>query len=179
MTTLRNLFLFISSFALLISIASCDLTDTGIDENELSDDAIKLEFATVDSAIITLDQSAHGSYAFREKTQLVLESEGEFAAFWELLHHTMSPTPSLPDVDFSEFTVLAVMMGVQPTGGYSILVTDVISDNGKLHVKIDEKAPGSGCTNIQVLTSPYHIVKIPAVSGADFDFVTDRKSVDC
>lgn len=179
MTTLKNLFLSFSTLALLISIAACDVTDTGVDEPGLSEDAVKLEFATVDSAVITLDQSAYGSYAFRESTRLVLETEQEFESFWELLHHNISPTPDTPDVDFSEYTVLAVMMGVQNTGGYSITVSEVISDDGIIHVMIEEMAPGSGCDNIQVLTSPYHIVKIPAVTGAEFKYVIERNTNNC
>jgi hypothetical protein len=179
MTATRKFLFLITPLAVLFSMTACDLTDSGLEDDNLTDTPTSVEFATVETAVITIDQSANGSYAYSEKTQLVIGNEEEFASFWELLHSNIDPKPDLPEVDFSEYTVLAVMMGIQPTSGFSISVTDITQENGTISVEIEETEPGMGCVNTQVLTAPYHVVKMSNVSDADFSFNTDRKTVTC
>ncbi|MEP0265413.1 protease complex subunit PrcB family protein [Dokdonia sp.] len=63
------------------------------------------------------------------------------------------------DIDFSEFTVIAVFDEVKATGGYS-LELDIMSNSVNIIVNITHVVPtGGGVTT--ALTQPYYIVKIP------------------
>ena len=67
---------------------------------------------------------------------------------------------TVEDIDFSEDMVVAVFMGEKPTGGYSIEIKDVLNkkDHIEFLIKIDE--PGPDDMVAQVITSPYHIIKL-------------------
>ena len=64
------------------------------------------------------------------------------------------------DIDFSKEMVVAVFMGEKPTGGYSIDIKDVLKkkDNIEFLIKVEE--PGPDDMAAQVITSPYHIIKL-------------------
>jgi hypothetical protein len=170
-------------FLLSLIISSCSLTNT--DTNEKTDqipaDAIAIEHQSVAIGAETIDQSQNGSYDFEDKTELIIENEESYVTFWEKLHEQVSPTPDLPAVDFNEFTVVVVMMGIQPSGGYSIEIERVAFDGDAIWFDIEEREPGTGCGTAAVLTSPYHVIKIP-VEAADtkkYRFLTDRIAVNC
>ena len=67
--------------------------------------------------------------------------------------------PLPPDVDFSSLMVIAVFRGEFPTGGYSTEIMEVTGSSGKITVTVDETDPGGGMA-LQVLTQPYHIIKL-------------------
>ena len=66
-------------------------------------------------------------------------------------------------VDFNRESVVAVYMGEQKTGGYSVEITSVKLEGGKLVVTVKQNRPSPGAMVTQALTQPYHAVKIPKV----------------
>lgn len=125
----------------------------------------------------TVTQGPHGSYDFEEE-YFVIDNQDDFEAFWEALHEGRGSTPSLPSVDFSEETIVAVLFGTKPTGGYTIEVTEVTSDGDRLHVQVEKTVPGADCVTTQAVTSPYHVIKVPA-AGADVEFNTSEETRSC
>jgi hypothetical protein len=172
----------ISVLTAFFMIISCNLTGSseidGLDE-VIPDEASSVSHEDVDQDVITIEQSTGGSYSFEERTDLTIQDEEYFSEFWNNLHANTAPVPELPSVDFTEYTVVAVMMGVQPTGGYQITITDVSLDNNTLYIEVEEAAPGSGCMTTQALTSPYHVVKIPVTDASDIRFITKHVETDC
>lgn len=65
-----------------------------------------------------------------------------------------------PDVNFADFTVIAVFFGFAPTHGYHTNVTDVKEVGSSLHVGIIDSQPGN-CGTPQVPSQPFHVVSIP------------------
>lgn len=88
---------------------------------------------------------------------LVARRPFEFQKIWDL-HF---PGTDAPKVDFSQFDVYCVFMGMATSGGYSIAISNVANAGNGVLVAIDEQAPGMNCNVITVITSPYHIVKVP------------------
>jgi hypothetical protein len=147
-------------------------------DDSFFENATDIQFSTVSQNFVTIDQSSTGNYKFEEKESLVINDQESFEVFWKDLHSNQDPLPEMPDVDFSESTVITAMMGVQSTGGFSIEITQISRAENVAGVKITEVEPGSNCGVIQVITAPYHIVKIPKID-ANIEFVTNRITKDC
>jgi hypothetical protein len=173
-----------TSIVLLLSvlIAGCSSLGTD-DELELDDSfferAIEMQLSTVSNSLVTIEQSKMGNYKFSEKTNKVINDPGSFATLWDDLHANRTPLPELPEVDFTEYTVIASMMGIQNSNGHSIEISKVANADNVIGVKIEEREPGADCVTTAALTSPFHIVKIPKTSGADLRFTTVRITFDC
>lgn len=93
--------------------------------------------------------------------QMVARSADEWGALWKS-HAGTQPAPS---VDFSANMVAAVFLGTQPTGGISVEMTGARRDGDALVIEYVERRPGRGDIVSQVLTSPFHIVKLPRHAG--------------
>ncbi len=79
---------------------------------------------------------------------------------WNLAHGTLLTPPAPPRVDFSRETVLAVFMGSQPSGGYSVRVTGMEQTGNNIYVDVAFGSPAPGSMSTQALTSPWQFVRI-------------------
>lgn len=163
-------------------IASCSTFGTD-DEFDLDDSffeiATAMETSTVAESLVTIDQSQYASYKFSEKSNEVINDSESFERLWKDIHANRTPLPELPEVDFAESTVIAAMMGVQSSGGYTIEILEIAEADNVVGVKIEENEPGSDCVTTAALTSPFHIVKIQKRVSSDFRFTTDRTVFEC
>ena len=69
-----------------------------------------------------------------------------------------------PEVDFSESTVFAAMLGSKSTGGYSIEPIEAKDLGDSIEIRVREVAPTPDCEVTQALTNPYFIGSIPRTS---------------
>ena len=83
-----------------------------------------------------------------------------------------------PEIDFSETTVIAVFMGRRPTGGYGIEVKEIIDTGFLVVIKVEQTSSGKGCVLAQVITSPYHIVKVDKIDKS-VRFDTIFRTFEC
>jgi hypothetical protein len=93
---------------------------------------------------------------------VVVRSQAEWDALWKS-HAGVQPAPS---VDFSRELVAAVFLGMRPTGGFGTEITGYRRDGSALVIEYVERMPAAGDLVAQVLTSPFHIVKLPRFDGA-------------
>jgi len=56
-----------------------------------------------------------------EKKFLVINDYKEWNKIWEETFEHRSPRPNVPNIDFLDYTVLAVYMGSCSTGGFAII----------------------------------------------------------
>ena len=99
--------------------------------------------------------------AVSESKQTVARS----AAEWNTLWKAHAATQPVPDVDFTANMVAAIFLGCQPTGGFSVEMTGTRRDGDALVIEYVERRPGRRDIVSQVLTSPFHIVKLPRHDG--------------
>jgi len=94
-----------------------------------------------------------------EKEYFVIKDTDSFNQLLAIIVNSNSVITN-KDVDFSEEMVVGVFLGIKPTGGYSIEITDVLKHNDYIEflIKIDEPDPGQMVT--EAITSPYHIIKL-------------------
>lgn len=94
--------------------------------------------------------------------EVVVRSNAEWTALWKD-HGSSQPVPT---VDFSKEMVAAVFLGSRPTGGFSVEIVGTRAEGDALVIEYAERRPGRGDIVSQVLTSPFHIVKLPAHKGS-------------
>ena len=91
---------------------------------------------------------------------LTIRTAQEWQDLWHK-HASNSPTPPpLPAVDFSRKMVIAIFLGTKPTGGYGVEILRVKMSGDKLLALYKETVPPRGAMVTQVLTQPYHMIKI-------------------
>lgn len=99
--------------------------------------------------------------AITDARQVVVRSSAEWEALWK--EHGV--TQPLPVVNFSKEIVAAVFLGSRPTGGFNVEILSTRVEGDALIVEYGERRPGRGDIVSQVLTSPFHIVRLPAHKG--------------
>lgn len=93
--------------------------------------------------------------------QAIIQAQDE----WEALWREHQPGQAPPPVDFTRRTVLAVFTGSKMTAGFDVEITAVETTPAGATVRYRERAPGPDEMTAQVITSPFHIVSVPRVSG--------------
>jgi hypothetical protein len=87
------------------------------------------------------------------------------AAEWQTLWKQHDPGRAAPPVDFSQLMVAAVFLGTRPTAGFTAEITAVKTDGDRTVVEYRERRPAADAFVAQVLTSPFHIVRMPRSAG--------------
>jgi protease stability complex PrcB-like protein len=96
-----------------------------------------------------------------EPNTVIVRSVPEWGALWKS-HAGLQPAPA---VDFSTNLVAAVFLGMRPTAGYRVEIVGIRRENDALIVEYVERRPAADAIVSQVLTSPFHIVKLPRFNG--------------
>jgi hypothetical protein len=100
------------------------------------------------------------SFVDAERT-VVIRTASEWDALWK--EH--APTRPRPTVDFAKETVVGVFLGSRPTAGFSVAITAIRTASGVTTVEYAERRPNPDLMVAQVLTSPFHLVRIPTTAG--------------
>ncbi len=119
----------------------------------------------------TVEQEAYGGDLLKGTRQVIRDAEA-FATLWNSLHAHQAPTPPVPEVDFAEKMVLAVILGQRPSGGYRAEITSITRNINPTVVRafVTETVPGSTCLTTDAITVPYHLVTVDAVEAEQIAF---------
>lgn len=71
---------------------------------------------------------------------------------------------NIPEINFSQVSIIAVFMGEFNTGGYSIEITEIIEKENEIIVKVNKIYPEPGSLLTQALSQPYHIIKTKKIN---------------
>jgi len=98
---------------------------------------------------------------YRKADRMVIASKEKWNRLWREHTSDLLPPPPVPEIDFSKNSVIAVFAGEKPSSGFSIQVAGVetTDDSETLVVKIKQGQPGKIAED--VITRPYHLVRIP------------------
>ena len=96
-----------------------------------------------------------------EPREVVVRTAAEWQALWK--EHGGAATPA---VDFTQSMVVAVFLGTRPTAGFSVAITAVKTDGTRTVVEYREREPARDAFVGQVLTSPFHAVRLARTAGA-------------
>jgi len=93
--------------------------------------------------------------------EVVIRSAGEWQALWS--EHSLQASPV---VDFSDSIVVGVFLGSRPTAGYRVEFVTIKVEGNQAVVEYTERRPAQGGLVAQVLTSPFHLVRLPRSVGS-------------
>jgi len=113
--------------------------------------SVLLPFIEFNVNFETIDIGYWGAHS--ERGDYIIRTQQE----WDDLGESSDAT----DIDFSSKVVLAVYMGVRPSGGYRIEITNIGENGAYRRVYIRETTPKGYAPH--VITQPYHIVKLNRV----------------
>lgn len=112
--------------------------------------------------VISFTTVAAGTHSgIDQPRQVVARTTSEWQALWK----THSPDAAPPSVDFTKATVVGVFLGSRPTAGFDVRITAVKQERGHVVVEYAERTPAPGVMLAQVLTSPFHLIRIPHDTG--------------
>jgi hypothetical protein len=60
---------------------------------------------------------------------------------------------------------LGVFLGARPTAGYSVTVGSISTSAGRWTVTFGEQQPPADAMAAQVMTAPFHLVRVSRVTG--------------
>jgi|GEM_PF-968290 len=113
--------------------------------------------------IVNQWQGAHGGGESVDGA--VIRDQEAFHAAWKARRGRGLP----PRVDFSKHMVLLVDMGRKNSGGYSVKITSVEMDRGKVVATVEHTSPGPDDMVTMALTSPWCMAEID-VAGKEVVF---------
>ena len=103
--------------------------------------------------IMQIDKSENGRNIHFERGNYIINSESE----WENIFGEIDVKP---DVNFKDKTVIAVVMGQKPSGGYSVSLKQLEVGKDTIQFMVEEVIPGEKCFVTEALTNPYQIIAI-------------------
>jgi hypothetical protein len=122
------------------------------------------------SAASAWDKIAGQSAGVKEKLCVVVRSQQEWGVLW--IKHTGGKTEGRPAVDFTKEMVVAVFLGERNQGGYKVevkLMADPLEPKTRVVVFYREVPPAGNSFNMQMLSQPFVMVKIPRKAKVDFE----------
>ena len=161
-------------FVLMVStsfmLGACNAANNGseADQSDISlyNSAYSISFDSYeqgDESGFILDE-----YALDEPTMFVIRTQEDLDAFWSIHSAIFFPQPDVPQIDFTQDMLIAVVDTVQPTGGYALNIVDIVSSEGTVSVEVEKVSPGPDCLVTDALTIPYHIIILPQT---DMEFI--------
>ena len=92
------------------------------------------------------------------RQSVTIRGERRWTKLWDTLNE-----PGTPRVDFSRHMLIAVTQGRRPSGGHAIRIRRI--ERARVWVvSVVETEPSPGCPSTGVITSPYHVVRVPRSS---------------
>jgi hypothetical protein len=111
----------------------------------------------------SLARGAHSRIT--QPQEAVIQSAGE----WQDLWSRHAPATSPPPVDFTTEMVIGIFAGERRTAGHDLQIVAIERTAIDVVVMYQVRAPRSDAVVAQVLTSPFHLVRLPR-QGLPFRF---------
>ncbi len=95
---------------------------------------------------------------YETKENMVINKESDFKELWYKAFVDQGSGSSIPAIDFSKKTVLAVFMGLRNSGGNSVEIDRIEDDTSSVKVYVKYMYPGGNCPTTPVMTTPSQVV---------------------
>jgi hypothetical protein len=128
-------------------LVSCSVTSTAMGQ-------------TSPAELVTVAQGPMSN--IEEPRQAVVRTTAEWQALWKA-HDGQRAAPA---VDFTQSMVVAVFLGTRPTAGFAVEITAVRAEGSRAVVEYRERRPPPDAIAAQMLTAPFHIVRLARTSAS-------------
>jgi hypothetical protein len=141
-------------------VIGCAATESG--SVAIASEEEKIEIVPVELTGLNARAVPAGEYVFNERET--------WEAFWS--KHGREPAP---EIDFEQYTLVAVFLGRRPNPGYSVKIVGAEEKLGETIVKVAEYLPDPGMMYAQVIVYPFDAALIPKMNNT-ITFNTSKKS---
>lgn len=107
----------------------------------------------------------------------VITDARTWSAVWSQIWASFTPAPAVPEIDFSQSTVVIAAMGNKPSGGYAVSL-EAFEHDGRIYAVVLEQSPGPTCATTAAITAPMAAVRISG-AGRPVTFVEKKEVVEC
>lgn len=151
----------------LLLLSSCRASCGDCDEGESASCTTPSEGDPAQSSPANrIERLARGTHSgLREARRATVKSSEEWSALWREHAGDRLPSQPTPEVDFDTHMVLAVILGERPTAGFDVDIVDAIEGEGRLNVRVQERAPAADSIQAQVITVPFVFAVVPRFDG--------------
>lgn len=156
----------ILSLLLLFACKTSEKTNDDVSINEAPQNEIVIELA------------AGSNSGFESATKKVITDQDEFTHVWEEAYRNFLNRPKPPKVDFNEYQIVLVAMGMKTSGGYSIKIESINNTSGNYLVNVLETSPGKSCVTTEVVTFPFQLIQVKKAEGKTL-FKVSEKIINC
>lgn len=140
----------------LLALSSCASTSTSYNDDEEAGNNLNVKFTT-------LAQQSFSNISLPR--QLVIKSTKDWLRLLKIHGNTQGLNKSNINVDFYENIVIAIFAGQQPSGGYTVGVSNIKRIDGDLYVTLTFKEPGKNEDVSLALTQPYIMISTEKIDG--------------
>lgn len=114
-----------------------------------------------------------GFSGIMEPSEKVIKDQEEWNKLWAAHTAGRRTDENRPSIDFTNEMVIAVTMGRQRSGGYSVEIVKAEPSGEKLKIYVARNTPRPGSMSIQALTAPFHMVAVPK-SSLQPEFIEEK-----
>ncbi len=100
------------------------------------------------------------SSGVREPLKIVIQTQDQWNSLWKRHSSMQAISSPAPQVDFATEMVAVIFLGEKRTGGYEVEITKAERNDSTLYLYYRERSPSPGGVVAQVMTQPYHVVKL-------------------
>ncbi len=112
-----------------------------------------------DFVMIPFETEVRGNYSgVNESFERQITDESDWQHFWQQLQGNTSPAADVPEVDFEQYSLIAVGLGDRPDGSYGLEIDRVRQQGEELVVHYLETRSCGMAT--MAITQPYQIIRI-------------------
>lgn len=134
---------------------------------------------TLEDAVVPFETVVSASVSgFASSERRVVHTAGEWADVWRTIHAGQSPGPPPPALDFDREMALLAAAGTRSNGCFAIEFTQARMVRGILVLDVTETVPGQGCSCVEIVTQPLHVVRIVRLQAPEV-FVERRRQLAC
>ncbi len=140
--------------SLLVTLAACNNDDGKSQDNSAQNNNIR------SYALDNVEKGYLSGILLTEPQVFKIDDQGQWDEFWARHKSNFLPPTPPPPVDFSRFSIIAVVDKQQLTGGFSLEITALTEEGTHLNVLVTRREPGRSCYVTQALTRPFHIIRL-------------------
>lgn len=110
--------------------------------------------------------------------QVLIKNQSDFGKLWQE-SFSFTSIESKPVVDFTTKWVIAAYLGKVTSGGHTIEVKDISSNENTYRVILKHNKPGSGCVTTAAIEYPFIFVSIDHLPIDKASFTTTTEQYKC
>jgi hypothetical protein len=100
-----------------------------------------------------------------EPGERLVQDPDAWQRLWRDVHRLQVPVPDAPAIDFDRHAVAGIFLGQKPTGGWSVGIEAITTDEHDVTVLYRIVEPPEDAMLAQMLTSPYALAQIDRPAG--------------